>query len=172
VRNPRVTVEEREKVVEAALADAYERLKPLAGPPLSWAVVSWNNPDSNDPRDAFEAAVEFVIALLDPGVGRRAADEFLGDLAPIVRKVVLPSLRFGRPPKKSGSRSLFLRDLWITAVVTTICKDHKLNPYRNEESLSERPCCGCSVVAEALNRLGIKMTELSVKRIYMKHKQA
>ena len=105
-----------------------------------------------------------------PWVGRRAATSSWRP-CPILREVFFRSLRLGRPPKKSGPRSLFLRDLWIAAVVTTICKHHKLNPYRNEESLSERPCCGCSVVAEALNRLGIKMTELSVKRIYIKYKK-
>jgi hypothetical protein len=176
VRNPHVTDEEREKAAEAALAEAHKLLGPPAGPPLSWAVVNWDNPDSNDPRDAFESAVEFVIALLDPGVGRRAADEFLNDLAPIVRKAILPSLRLGLPPKKSrsqsSSRSLLLRDRRIAAVVTIICEQYRLNPTRNEASLGERPCCGCSIVAEALNRLGIKMTEGSVERIYAKYKQA
>jgi hypothetical protein len=198
VRNPRVTAEEREKAAKAALVDAYKLLKPLAEP-VSWAVVSWHDPNqAKDPRDLYEAAIGYIIALLDPAIpsssaqaetydsrARRGADEFLDtySLIPtsIVRKAILPALRLGLPPKKSSSqsssRSLLLRDRRIAAVVTKICEWHGLNPYRNEAyrneaPLSERPCCGCSIVAEALNQLGIKMTELSVKRIYMRHKQA
>lgn len=177
-----VTTKERDETAEAAVEEACRLLRPLAGPPLSWAVVSLNNPGSNDPRDLYEAAVEFVIALLNPDFiqERRGADEFLDTYslipASIVRKVILPALRLGLPPKKSksqsGSRSLLLRDRWIATVVTTISKQHKLKPYRNEASLSERRCCGCSVVAEALGQLGVPMSEGSVKRIYMKHKQA
>jgi hypothetical protein len=65
VRKPRVTVEEREEVAEAALADACEMLWPLTDPARTWAIIHWGDPDA-DPRDKYEAAVEYVIALLDP----------------------------------------------------------------------------------------------------------
>jgi hypothetical protein len=170
-----VITEERE---EAALAEAYKLLEPLTKPVRSWAVVSWHNPNpAKDPRDLYEAAVEYLIALLDPASDSRAADEFLGADAPIVRKAVLPALRLGRPPKHKGRHGNLLRDRWIAAVVTTICQRHRLNPYRNPyRSSTATPASehsnGCAVVAEALDRLGIRLAERSVERIYMKHGQA
>jgi hypothetical protein len=171
-----IITEERE---EAAFAEACKLLQPLKKPARSWGVVSWTDPDAADPRDIYEAAVEFVIALLDPAIpagsaqaetydsrARRAADEFLGAHASIVRKVVLPALRLGRLPKRKGPRGNLLRDRWIAAVVTTI----GLNPYRNPES--KHTCNGCSVVAKALDHLGLRpTTEKAVERIYAKHKQ-
>jgi hypothetical protein len=195
MRDPHVTTKERD---EAAIEEACKLLRPLTTPARSRSVVNWDDPDaSNDPRDLFEAAVEFVIALLDPdppstgqpetydsqaqqaanefwGVydsqAQQAADEFLGVHASIVRKVVLPALRLGCPPERRGPRrgGNLLRDRWIAVVVTTICKWHELDPYRNP--LSEHPC-GCSVVAEALRRLGIELAESSVEEIYRKNKQ-
>ena len=174
-----------EKRIEAAIADAVRLLRPLAPlwpRGLSWTVVSWNEPDASDSRDLFEAAVEFVIALLDPATptssaraktydpqAQQAADEFLGVHASIVRKVVLPALRLGRPPERKGPRrgGKLLRDRWIAAVVVTVCQRHKLHPYRNP--LSE-PHSGCAIVAEALKRLGIELVESSVEEIYRKHK--
>lgn len=195
VRDPDAITEKR---VEAAIAEACELLRPLTTPARSRSVVNWDDPDaSNDPRNLFEAAVEFVIALLDPdppstgqpktydsqaqlagnefwGVydsqAQQAADEFLGVYAPIVRKVVLPALRLGRPLERKGPRrgGNLLRDRWIAVAVTTISQRHELDPYRNP--LSEHPC-GCSVVADALRRLGIELAESSVEEIYRKHKQ-
>jgi hypothetical protein len=125
--------EERE---EAALAEAYKLLRPLTKPARSWGIVSWTDPDAADPRDLYEAAREYVIALLDPNPAdsraRQAADEFLDAhspiAAPIVRKVVLPALRLGRLPKKKGPHGILLRDRCIAAVVTTICRQYRLNP--------------------------------------------
>jgi len=182
VRDPDAITEKR---VEAAIAEACELLRPLTKPALSWSIVHWNDPPaSNDPRDEFEAAVEFVIALLDPATptssaqaehydsqAQLAADEFLGARASIVRKVILPALRLGHPPKRRGPRrgGNLLRDRWIAAVVTTICKRHGLDPYRNPAS--EHTHNGCSVVAEALKRLGIGLAEKTVAGIYAAHKQ-
>src|SRR5262245_53837725 len=109
MRDPHAITEER---IEAATKEAVGLLRPLA--PLwprgvSWSIVNWNEPDASDPRDMYEAAVEFVIALLDPTRrptnskraetyderAQQAADEFLGVHASIVRKVVLPALRLG-----------------------------------------------------------------------------
>jgi hypothetical protein len=170
---------------EAAIADACKLLRPLTKPVRSWSVVHWD-PDvfvSHDPRDVFEAAVEFVIALLDPAIptsttqaetydsrAQHAADELLGVHASIVRKVVLPALRTGRPPKRKGPRSKLLWYRWVAAVVTTICQQHKLDPYRNPAS--EHTCNGCSVVSEALKRLKIGLAEKTVAAIYAEHRQA
>jgi hypothetical protein len=184
VRNPTANTDAKR---EASIADACKLLEPLTKPARSWSVVSWNEPDASDPRDVFECAVEFVIALLDPAPppppnsdqaktydiqAQQAADEFLGVHASIVRKVVLPALRLGRPPKRKGPRrgGNLLRYRWIAAVVTIICQRHDLDPYRNP--LSEHRCNGFSVVAEALTRLEIGLDEDTVRTIYEKHKQA
>jgi hypothetical protein len=167
---------------EEAIAEAQKLLQPLTTA-RRWSVVNWNDPDaSNDPRDEFEAAVEFVIALLDPalpessdqlktydgGVQRRAADELLGDLAPIVRKVVLPALRLGRLPKRKGQRSLLVRHRWIAVVVETICQRYGRDPQRNP--LSKHRHNGCAIIAEALKRLGVGLDEETVKTIYLNHR--
>jgi hypothetical protein len=173
-----VTASGPEKATEAAIAEACVRLRLLAEPARSRSIISWHDPDAvNDPRDIYEAAIEYVIALLDPASDSRAADEFLGADAPIVRKAVLPALRLGRLPKHKGPHGNLLRDRWIAAVVTTICQRHGLNPYRNPyRSSTATPASehsnGCAVVAEALDRLGIRLAERSVERIYMKHGQA
>src|SRR5262249_5448259 len=181
MRNPHVTTKERH---EAAIAEAMELLRPLTKPARSWSIVNWNEPDASDPRDVFEGAGGFVIALLAPAPptssaqaetydsrAKYLADELLGPAAPIVRKVVLPALRLGRLPKRKGRRGdSLLRKRWIAAVVATICQRHGLNPYRNPESKHAHN--GCSVVAEALKRLGIGPAEKTVAAIYGKHKQA
>jgi hypothetical protein len=183
VRDPTADIAVEQKRIEDAVAEACELLRPLAKPARSRSVINWNDPDApNDPRDKFEAAAEFVIALLDPAIptssaqeetydrrAQHAADEFLGVHASIVRKVVLPALRLGRPPKRKGPRGNLLWNRWIAAVVTTICRRHGLKPYRNPTS---KHACGCSVVAEALDRLGMGLSEKSVARIYAEHGQA
>jgi hypothetical protein len=98
---------------EAAIRDACKLLRPLTKPVRSRAVVHWNDPvPSKDPRDVFEAAVEFVIALLDPAIptgsaqaektydtrARQAADELLGIHASLVRR----TLHSGLGVRQSG----------------------------------------------------------------------
>ena len=182
MRDPHAITEER---IEAAIDDAVELLRPLAKPARSWSIVSWNEPDGSDPRDAFEAAVEFVIALLDPPLPtrseqaktydwreRQAVEKFLGVRAPIVQKVILPALRLGCPPEQRGPRrgGKLLRDRWIAAVIPIVCQRHDLDPYRNR--LSEHRSNGIWVITEALHRLGIDLAETSVAAIYEKHRQA
>jgi hypothetical protein len=165
VRNPRVTVEEREEAAEAALADACKLLEPLkTKPALSRAIVSWGDPDA-DPRDKYEAAIEFVIALLE----QPEADDLLGAQASIVRESILPALRLGHPPRGHGPRSTLLRDRCIATVVTIICQRHGLDPYSNPEGKHENN--GCAVVAKALARLEIELAKKTIERIYAEHKQ-
>jgi hypothetical protein len=187
VRNPTANADAKR---EAAIAEACKLLEPLTKPARSWSIVNWNQAGSDrrtSRRDLHDAAVEFLIALLDPAPPddiqpetydprpQQAADEFLGVIAPIVRKAVLPALRLPPPPKRKGRRApkrkgppgILVRDRWIAAVVAKLCEEHKLDPYRNP--LSEHRCNGCSVVAEALKRLGIGLSESSVRQIYAKH---
>jgi hypothetical protein len=188
---------------ETAIAEACELLRPLTKPGYSGSIVNWQiegeqgNDGRTSRRDLHDAAVEFVIALLDPatpkperskqpetgvetydgGVQRRAADALLGDLAPIVRGVVLPALRLPPPPERKGSRAPkrkgprgILAKRYIATVVTTICQQHRRDPYRNFASEHRRN--GCAIVAEVLKRLGIELSESSVRRIYTEHRQA
>jgi hypothetical protein len=164
VRNSRVTVEEREEAAEAALTDACKMLRPLAKPARSWAIVIWGDPDA-DPRDKYEAAIEYVIALLE----QPAADGLLGAQASTVRESILPALRLGCPPRGHGPRNTLARDRYIAVVVTAMCRGHGLDPYRNP--ISEHKNSGCAVVARALARLGIRLTEKTVERIYAEHRQ-
>jgi len=196
MRDPHITTEAH----EAAVAEAYKLLEPLTKPGYSWSIINWNEAGSDrgtSRRELHDAAVGFVIGLLDPAppgsiqsethniqpaapIGRydpqvqRAADELLGIIAPIVRKVVLPALRLPPPPKRKGARApkrgprgiLWFR--WVAAVVTTICQKYELAPYRNP--LSEHRRNGCAVVAEALKRLGIGLSESRVRQIYAEHR--
>jgi hypothetical protein len=159
-----VITEERE---EAALAEAYKLLEPLTKPVRSWAIVSWSSDAANDPRDEYEAAIDFVTVLLEQLLEQPDADELLSTFAPVMR-AILPVLRRG-PPKRKGRRSNLTRDRCIAAVVTTICRQHQLGPYRNPLSRHEHN--GCAIVAKALQRLEINMTEETVRQIYMRHKQ-
>jgi hypothetical protein len=183
VRNTRVTVEEREKAEEAAIADACERLRPLTEPARAWAIISWGDPDA-DPRDKYEAAVEYVIALLDPAKptssaqtetydsrAQHAADTLLGAHASIVRKFVLPALRLGRVPERKGPRSRLLRNRYIAAVVTAISQQYGLGRYHSGGT-NKHACDACTIVAEAAKRLGIKnLTRKTVMEIYKRHRQ-
>jgi hypothetical protein len=178
VRKP--IAEDRE---EAVIAEACKRLQLLAKPvrPVcSWGIVSWSDA-ANDPRDIYEAAVEFVIALLDPppkptdpaqaktydSRAQQAADELLGAQASIVREVILPALRLGRPPKRRGPRSVLGRDRIIAGVVIAIRQDHGISLDRNPSSKHGRNAY--AIVSEALSRLGdlsLCLSEARVRRIY------
>jgi hypothetical protein len=190
MRDPTANTDIAEKKREAAIEEARERLRPLTTM-RSWSIVNWDQAGSErrkSRRELHDAAVEFLIALLDPAKPKnsaqaetydnrtqRAADELLGVHASIVRKVVLPALRLPPPPKRKGRRApkrkgppgTLLRNRLIAAVVTIICKKYDLDPYRNPESKHTHN--GCAVVAEALKRLGIGLSESSVRQICAKH---
>jgi len=164
-----VAAKGRDKIAKAAVEEACRLLRRLAKPvrPVrSWAIVSWSSDAANDPRDEYEAAIDFVTVLLEQLLEQPDADELLSTFAPVVR-AVLPVLRRG-PPKRKGRRSNLTRDRCIAAVVTTICQRYGLRPYRNQEN--KREYNGCAIVAKALGRLGIKLTEETVRQIYMRHK--
>src|SRR5262245_66298682 len=116
MRDPHVTTEAH----EAAVAEAYKLLEPLTKPGYSGSIVNWNQAGNSrkSRRLLHDAAVEFVIALLDPANPKSSAqaetydsraqhlaDELLGTIAPIVRKVVLPALGLPPPPSQHGSRA-------------------------------------------------------------------
>jgi hypothetical protein len=177
--------------VEEAIEEARKLLKLLAAPVRSWSIVNWNDPE-RDPRDEFYAAVGFIHGLLDPdpeksGDDRRAADNFLGEYARIVREVVLPALRRGLPPKRPRQKrgqdtapnqqkkdrlpgsSLLLRDRRIAAVVEHIHRKYGFNPTRNSTT---EGASACFIVAEALKRLGIKrLGESHVATIWRQTRQ-
>src|SRR5262245_40301236 len=103
---------------EAIIEDARRRLQALKK--SARATINWNDPEASDPRDRYEASIEFVIGLLNFS----EADPFLDSmgLTSIVRKGVLPALRLGRPPKKQGRRGADVRYRQIAAVVSAVCR--------------------------------------------------
>jgi hypothetical protein len=156
---------EEKRVKEEAIEEAKRKLRPLTATVRSWAIINVNDPDPrHSPKDEYHAAVGFIHCLLDPdpeksGDARQAADNFLGGFAPIVRKFILPALRQGLPRKRQKGDppdSLLLRDRWIAAVVEHICRRYDFDATRNEATKEAGRECGCSIVAEALKRLGIK----------------
>src|SRR5262245_7165985 len=205
IANNSVAVEK--KRIEEAIEEAKRLLKRLAAPARSWAIVSWNDPNPrHSPKDKFYSAVGFIHCLLDPDPkdkeARQAADNFLGKIllgqqtqpahrcavlrrvyAQMVREVVLPALRTGRPPtrekrkrgaapkqqEKEPSGSHLLRDRWIAAVVDHIHEKFEFEyPTRNPST--EDGARACYIVAEALRKLKIKPSSAShVAAIWRRH---
>jgi hypothetical protein len=168
-----------ERRVEEAIEEAKKLLKPLVAPTRSWAIVSWTDPEPrHSPKDEFYAAVGFIHCLLDPdpeksGEDRQAADNFLGAFAPIVREVILPALCKGlpapQPTKGRPSGSFMLRDRRIVTVVEHIHQKYGFDRTRNpaeQEKDFPRPSA-CSIVAEALKKLGVeRLKESHVNAIW------
>ena len=169
-----VTEDERK-----ALEEAYKLLQRLAAPAVSsWGIVSWNDPNPrHSPQHEFYAAVGFIHCLLDPdpeksGEARQAANDFLGALAPTVREIILPALRKGLPPqqptKGRPTGSFVLRDRLIVSLIEHIHQEFGFDPTRNpaeKEKEFPRPSA-CSIVAEALKKLGVSLSESQVATIW------
>jgi hypothetical protein len=68
-----------------------------------------------------------------------------------------------------------LRNQWIAETVAWTCRDGTFSPTRNKDPKATREVrkeSGCSIVAEALQGLGLKLGETSVATIWAKHGQA
>jgi hypothetical protein len=155
-----------EKRVENALKEARALLRPLTARGPSGAIIAWHDSNaSRDPRDEYQGAVAFVDALLGDDKDE-AANSFLGVHASLVRSVILPALRCGRPPQKQGRRVGHLWDRWIAAVVATICRRYGFDPTRSPGSYHP---CGCSIIAKALGQLGIPKKMTTVAGIWTKY---
>lgn len=176
MRKPAAAKEEKraKETRDDPLEEAYKLLRPLANPAPSWSIINWNDQEiSRSPKAEFYAAVGFVDAVFGAVFNDSAPDDFLVPFKDVALKQVLPALRRGRPPtrQKRGQHpeAFLLRDRWIAAVVDRICLQFELNPTRNETTEDK---CGCSIVAEALKRLGFKrLGESHVENIWRRHRQ-
>jgi hypothetical protein len=139
-------------------------------------VYSWNEP--GNPQEEFHASVALIDSILGDATGetpkkRRQAvarvNKFLGPvLAPIVREVALPALRRGRPPIRArpGQPAGSPRDRWIAATGEQICRNYGFDLTRNPSTTRH---CAASIIAKALDRLGMPLSEKRVARILTKY---
>src|SRR5438132_13894538 len=101
-------------------------------------------------------------AAVDSGIPRESATQRIG-----IRQGLPRKRQKGDPPD-----SLLLRDRWIAAVVEHICRRYDFDATRNEATKEAGRECGCSIVAEALKRLGIKrLGESQVATIWRQARQ-
>jgi hypothetical protein len=96
-------------------------------------------------------------------------DDYLRAHAWLIREFIIPALGRTRPGTKHGSGrpKLFLnRDRAIAETVDYICEKYNLNPTPTE-SVNKKEC-GCSIVAKALKRCGIKLATKSIVGIWQR----
>ena len=112
--------------------------------------------------------LQHAIALIECVLSHKTANRIPG--IEIARKAAIPILKRARPPiRKRGSYSLTLRDQSIVEAVASICRQYDFKPTRNPASRDEEHApCGCSIVADALSKLGIKLGEKRITNIWFK----
>jgi hypothetical protein len=178
----------RDPVVNAAAAAEAKRVNDaieIARTRLYWTLVSdrrwadsrWSGQGPKDDwEQSFRAAVEVARKIInDP-----ACDNLLRKYAgvPGAREAIIAALQRARTrPRKKGElreQTNALRDQWIAEAVALTCRDGTFSPTRNKDAKAtrDRKESGCSIVAEALRRLGLKLAEKSVADIWAEHGQA
>lgn len=120
-------------------------------------VTSWDEQgsDAGSPKRELQHAIALIECVLNA-----AADDIPG--IEIARKAAIPIFKRARPPaaKKRGAHSLSWRNQLIIEAIRQVCARHNLKPTRNPGSRDEdHDPSGCSIVAEALRRRGIKLSE-------------
>jgi len=121
-------------------------------------ITSWDEhgTDAGNPKRELRHAIAFIECVLSD----EAADVIPG--IRIARKAAIPILKRARPAAGSepGPHSLSWRDQLIIEAIRAVCARHNLKPTRGPGSRDEEhDPSGCSVVAEALRRRGIKLGE-------------
>jgi hypothetical protein len=107
-----------------------------------------------------ERAVRLVAAdMIDRG----------DDLPSALRLYVVEVLRASAPVKAAKNRgpdkmALAMRDILIRQAVAWIARRHDLKPTRNVAT--EMAASGCSVISEALSRVGVHLSEGAVAKIW------
>jgi hypothetical protein len=139
-----------------------------------WADSRWSG---QDPKDDWEQGFRHAIALARKIINDPACDSLLRKHAPVpgAREAITAALQRARPrPRKKGElreQMNALRDQRIAEMVALTCQD---GFYVNRGSATkdhERRESACSIVAEALSKLGFKLSEKRVKAIWDKHKK-
>jgi hypothetical protein len=83
--------------------------------------------------------------------------------------MVLMRRRFEQPPKRSRGAQhnrFFERNRFIVSMITSLHSNMGMAPTRNRASKNSRPC-GCSIVADALTRIGKPTTERAVEEVWI-----
>jgi hypothetical protein len=83
--------------------------------------------------------------------------------------MVLMRRRFEQPPKRSRGAQrnrFFARNRFIVSMITSLHSNMGFSPTRNRASKNSRPC-GCSIVADALTRIGKPTTERAVEEVWL-----
>jgi hypothetical protein len=124
-------------------------------------VASWDEQgtDAGSPKRELQHAITLIERVLDD----EAADGI--PCIEIARKAAIPILKRARPPagRKSGAHSLSWRNQWIIEAIRAVCAQHNLKPTRSPASRDEgHDPSACSIVAEALRRRGVKLSEKRV----------
>jgi len=130
-------------------------------------ITSWDEhgTDAGSPKRELQHAIGLVeCALSESDKSDIFQFCYLGPspFIELARKAAIPILKRARPPvgSKSGAHSLSWRDQLIIEAIRAVCFRHNLKPTRNPGSRDkEHDPSGCSVVAEALRRRGIKLGE-------------
>jgi len=153
-RRRRVSPEVEEEAVRTALHFLF---------PLK--VASWDEYGSDAGNPARE--LQHAIGLVECALSEKSANDIfqfcsLGP-SPFIEfalKAAIPILKQARPPAGSGPHSLSWRDQLIIVTIRAVRARHNLKPTRNPASRDEEhDPSGCSVVAKALGRLGIPLSE-------------
>jgi len=78
--------------------------------------------------------------------------------------------RFVAPARRSrgGDKYANLARNRFIVIALTHLKHRGFKPTRNRESKNDRQESGCSIVAQALNRIGIHITEVGVEEVWRK----
>lgn len=75
-----------------------------------------------------------------------------------------------RPRRKAGRQFVEReRDEAIKCTVDLVAEEYKLNPTRNPSRSKATTESACSIVAKALNKLGVDIKERTVNDIYRRH---
>jgi hypothetical protein len=161
----------KRRISRAAEEEAIETATYFLGRLIA-DVTSWNEQgtDAGSSKRELRHAIAFIECVLSD----EAADGIPG--IKIARKAAVPILKRARPPagSKSGPPSLSWRDRLIIEAIKEVCVRHELNPTRNPGSMDEdHDPSGCSIVAKALCKLGIKLGEKRItKEIWPKRTSA
>jgi hypothetical protein len=162
VRDPTVRTEEQR---EDALKKASQLLKWLTIDISRLTGLPEHDPKYDSKSDFYDD-VEIIAGILDDP----RADTLLGAQARYIREWAIPTLRRGRPglrPKR-GRRANPLRDRWIAEVVTRISSEYGFSPTRNDAT---EGTSASLIVSQALAKIGIRLSEQRVARIWGEHRR-
>jgi hypothetical protein len=120
-------------------------------------VTSWDEQgtDAGSPERELRHAIALIECVLSEVPAGTPGIE-------VARKAAIPILKRARPPaaRKRGALSLSWRNQLFIEAIKAVCAQYNLKPTRNPGSRDEQhDPSGCSILAEALRRHGVKLGE-------------